>query len=107
MPRRAAKTDTQQTAIVAALRKAGYVVAITSQLGDGYPDIHVAGACSSLLIEIKTCPSAKMARTSIWGDERIRLLTEDEFKFHASWPHAIPIVFDSAEALRCLRDQYV
>lgn len=104
MPRRAAKTDTNQTAIVQALRKAGYVVAITSQLGDGYPDIHVARAERSTLMEIKTAPSAKWESFDLHSIRRTGLLTDDELEFHNRWPCYIPIVFDVAEAIAAARE---
>lgn len=100
MPRRAAKIDLAQPAIVQALREAGYTVAITSQLGDGYPDIHVANKYSSILLEIKTLPtSGDWSAQPIIGLRRRALLTELELGFHERWPRPIPIVFDADEAL--------
>lgn len=98
MPRRAIhRKDTYQTPIVEALRQAGYTVAVTSQLGDGYPDLHVAKDKRSGLIELKTPPSKKWTGSKFSG--RFTLLSEDEQLFHARWPCYIPIVFDVDEAL--------
>lgn len=104
MPRRAAKIDLAQPAIVQALRKAGYTVAITSQLGDGYPDLHVARSERSTLMEIKTAPSSKWASFDLHSMRRIGLLSDDELAFHNSWPCYIPIVFDVAEALKAAKE---
>jgi hypothetical protein len=100
------RSDTHQTAIVAALRKAGYSVVITSGLGDGYPDIHVAKIGRSWLIEIKTSPSKKLSDTSVFSLGRTDLLTPEEFEFHAYWPVPIPIVFTAEEALKVIRGKF-
>lgn len=39
--RRAAKTDDNQKEIVAAFRRLGFTVAVTSALGQGFPDLVV------------------------------------------------------------------
>lgn len=102
MPRRAAKIDLAQPAIVQALRKAGYTVAITSQLGDGYPDLHVAKT-RQVLMEIKTPTSMRWVSTKEGDRSRVELLSDDELEFHNRWPCYIPIVFDSIEAIKAAR----
>jgi hypothetical protein len=111
MPRRAAKTDGNQAEIVEALRKAGRTVAITSRLGDGFPDIvsdssdmsrivpWIGGVC--VMVEIKPSEglSKGMLKAGPWHSMRRKLLTPAELKFHNSWPTIIPIVVSVEEAL--------
>lgn len=54
----AKRTDTNQQEIVAALRKMGYSVAITSGVGDGFPDLVVGRAGQTWLIELKSSRKA-------------------------------------------------
>ena len=49
----AGRTDANQGAIVAALRKMGCSVAITSQVGQGLPDLLVGYMGRTVLLEIK------------------------------------------------------
>ena len=53
MARRAAKIDANQPEIVAAFRRMGATVDITSALGDGFPDIVVNKFGLSVKVEIK------------------------------------------------------
>ena len=85
MTRRAAKIDTNQPLIVEALRKAGYHVVDTHELGDGFPDIlAVTKSGVNVLIEIKS-PGGK--------------LTAKEHTFHRTFPGALGIAFSVDEAL--------
>lgn len=68
--RRAAKIDENQPEIVNALRKIGASVAITSQLGAGFPDLVVGLRGETFLLEVKT-PQGKM--------------TKDEMCFMTEW----------------------
>lgn len=72
---RAKRVDANQHIIVSAFRKLGYSVAITSGLGDGFPDAVVGKHGINLLVEIKDgCkPPSK------------RKLTEHEEKFRDGW----------------------
>lgn len=81
--RRAAKIDTNQPAIVHGLRKAGLSVAITSSLGDGFPDLVVGRAGVTYLLEVKHGK----------GD-----LTDDEREFSERWQGHYAIVRSVAEA---------
>lgn len=72
---RAARTDDNQKAIVKALRKLGASVAVTSSMGDGFPDLVVGFRTKNYLIE---CKDGKKPPSE-------RKLTEDQEKFHATW----------------------
>jgi hypothetical protein len=76
MKRRAARIDSNQNEIVAALRKIpGVSVAITSALGDGYPDLNIGREGKTFLVELKNgllTPSK-------------RKLSPDEEKFMKQW----------------------
>ena len=95
---RAARIDANQPGIVRDLRKAGRTVAVTSSMGDGFPDLVVASPMGVWLIEIKDeAPHPKWEGP--WSEKRRKLLTPDQKKFHARWPVRIAIVFTSEEAL--------
>jgi hypothetical protein len=88
---RARRVDDNQAAIVAALRKAGAVVWITSQLGNGGPDLVVARGSVVALVEIKDPAKPPSARQ----------LTPMERDFHDRWPGRIGVAetFEQAWAL--------
>ena len=74
------RTDSNQCAIVKALRKAGFSVAITSSLGQGFPDLVIALPRPNLepytaLAEIKDGSKPLSAQK----------LTPDEIKFRDNW----------------------
>lgn len=73
---RGKRVDENQKEIVTALRGLGYSVAITSSLGNGFPDIVVGNKMrNNWLFEIKDeKKSASQKR-----------LTEDEVKFKSTW----------------------
>lgn len=77
----AKRTDGNQTEIVEGLRKLGYSVAVTSMMGNGFPDIVVAKDFKTMLVEIKD-PSQPPSK---------RKLTADELKFHAKWNDIIVV----------------
>ena len=72
---RAARTDTNQKAIVFALRRLGCSVKPTHMVGDGFPDIVVGFRNSNYLFEIKDPDKPPSARK----------LTPMENKFHIKW----------------------
>ena len=74
---RAAKVDANQRAIVAALRKAGCRVYVSSSFGKGFPDLIVGfpGRETIALVEIKDGSKPPSARK----------LTDDQVTFHAEW----------------------
>lgn len=79
MPKR---VDRNQTEIVQILRDMGVSVAVTSDLGQGFPDL-VLGICNrNYLVEVKdgSKPPSK------------RVLTPDERKFFNSWKGQVDII---------------
>ena len=81
--RTAARVDANQSEIVKSLRSIpNCKVAITSQLGDGFPDIVVGWQGANYLMEIKdgNKPPSK------------RKLTPAEKKFHDQWAGQIDVV---------------
>lgn len=92
--RRAARVDHNQTDIVNAYRRAGCSVAITSQLGKGFPDIVVGKYSLSSLVEIKDGQKSPSSQK----------LTEDEARFHSKWKGDIRIVSSPCEALEHVQE---
>jgi Holliday junction resolvase len=93
--RRAARIDANQTAIVAALRKIGCSVAITSSVGNGFPDLCVSFGGITLLMEVKDGDKPKSAQK----------LTEDQIKFHIGWRGRIELVTSVDEALKAVNSR--
>ena len=89
MTRQAARVDGNQAEIVAALRRAGCSVAITSGVGHGFPDlvvgVGVEDEARTLLMEVKR------------PGER---LTPDEARWHDAWRGHVAIVYSIDDALR-------
>lgn len=90
--RRAAKIDATQRDIVSALRKAGATVAITSTVGDGFPDLVIGYRGRNVLIECKDGAKPPSARK----------LTPDQVDFHAKWRGPICVVESVDAALQVL-----
>ena len=89
MPRQRAKVDGNQKEIVEFLRANGVSVAITSQLGKGFPDLVCGYRYMTFLLEIKDgslVPSKQK-------------LTPDEKAFLDSWRGHYAIVTNAGEAL--------
>lgn len=88
--RRAARTDENQQDIVTALRKCGATVAVTSAVGNGFPDLVATRNGKIWMFEIKDgakSPSRR-ALTALQGD------------FHAVWPVVVlESTQDAVEAL--------
>lgn len=95
MARRAAKVDGNQAEIVRGLRAADYLVSITSQLGNGYPDLNATKRTGGpvWIIEVKR-PGEK--------------LTEKEHAFHIAWRHCpyLIIIYSLEDALEKMGDQH-
>jgi hypothetical protein len=87
--RRAAKVDSNQADIVAALRAIGCSVAVTSAAGDGFTDLVVGDHGNNYLMEVKdgSLPPSK------------RKLTDDQIEFHGSWKGQICVVHLVAGAI--------
>jgi hypothetical protein len=92
--RRAAKIDANQPAIVAALRKIGCTVAITSTIGKGFPDLVVARNRRNWLIEVKDGSLPPSARE----------LTPDQLTFHTTWAGQVDVVNSVDEAIALISD---
>ena len=78
--RRSARVDENQERVVAALRKIGCKVYVSSSFGQGFPDLIVGipaanGERQILLVEVKDGSKPPSARK----------LTPDQVKFHAEW----------------------
>lgn len=93
MGRRRHRSDLNQVPLVKAIRALpqGFVVHITSSLGEGFPDWvlvgpRIIGGYETVLVEVKSGPNYR--------------LTEDEEKFHARWPGTILIVWEVDQVLR-------
>ena len=90
--RRAARTDANQTEIVAALRHLGCSVLPLHAVGQGCPDLLVAYGLKNHLLELKdgSKPPSK------------RKLTPAQVEFHANWKGPIFTVTSVSEALKCM-----
>jgi hypothetical protein len=85
------RTDSNQTEIVKELRKIpSLTVAITSQLGKGYPDILIGWKGLNFLIELKDGSKVKSAQK----------LTPDEERFHSEWTGQIAVCNSLDEVLQ-------
>lgn len=100
MPRRAARTDANQTEIVEALRKAGMTVESLAAVGDGVPDLLVGYMNVNVLLEVKD-PNKDRKEYR----ERIvsRVLTDDQKKWHFFWQGQKDVVWDAEEAIAKVR----
>lgn len=91
--RRAAKVDSNQAEIVAALRRIGASVQPIHTLGRGVPDLLVGYRGRNLLLEVKDGSLAPSRRA----------LTPDEQAWADSWCGAVEIVLNPQDALARLR----
>ena len=82
---RFAKTDKNQTEIVAALRAAGISVQSTATIGKGFPDLIAAKGDQCWLIEVKM-PMGK--------------LTPDQQRFLSEWKGTVHIARTVEDALQ-------
>ena len=90
--RRAAKIDANQTAIVAALRKAGCTVQSLAAVGKGVPDLLVGYQGATYLMEVKD---------GKWS------LTPDQITWHGNWRGGALCVVDSIElAIEALKREH-
>lgn len=87
--RRAAHTDANQTAIVAALRKVGAKVTSLAAVGGGVPDLLVGFRGVNVLLEVKNPEQSKR-------DQRLR---KSQREFHATWPGKVAVVRTAEEAV--------
>jgi hypothetical protein len=87
-----ARVDTNQSAIVEALRGAGATVLHLHTIGKGCPDIAVGIHGRNYLLEIKNGSKSPSKRK----------LTPDEQKWHEAWRGEVCIVSSEAEALAAI-----
>ncbi len=82
------RTDDNQTDIVKRFREFGISVAVTSDVGSGYPDLTCGVLKNSFLVEVKD------------GDKEPsrQKLTPDQVKFHREWQGNIKIISTIEEA---------
>ena len=90
--RRAARTDSNQTKIVAAFRQAGASVKLVHTV-KGFVDAVVGINGRNLLVEIKDGSKPPSARK----------LTDDELEFHLFWKGTIHIVESVDDVARVLK----
>lgn len=94
--RRAARTDANQPAMVNDLRRLGYRVAITAQLGKGFPDLvvrHPTKETVMRLVEVKD-PAQPPSK---------RALTEDEASFIRKWGAAVIVAERAEDVIKVMR----
>ena len=90
--RKAAKTDSNQSEVVNALRQAGASVQSLAATGKGVPDLLVGYRGINYLMEVKD--GNKPPST--------RLLTEDQLRWHQNWLGSVYVVNSTDEALKIL-----
>jgi hypothetical protein len=88
------RTDANQTQIVNLFRQLGFSVAITSNLGQGFPDLVCGLAGKNYLIEIKDGSKPKSAQA----------LTDCEGLFHATWRGQVVIINSTQDVLDFYRN---
>lgn len=92
--RRAAKSDANQPAIVAALRKAGCTVQSLHAVGDGCPDLLVGRDGVNYCIEVKNKKGRGVRLTPV------QKRWHEGFGEHPPWAGQVAIVTTVDEALR-------
>ena len=85
--KRGGKPDANQARIVEALRKIGCSVSITSQVGNGFPDLLVGFRGRTVLLEVKDSEKPPSARK----------LTDAEAHFLATWKGGPAVVVNNEE----------
>ena len=90
--RRRARVDANQSSIVEALRCIGASVAVTSGVGEGFPDILAGMNGRNWLFEIKN-PNVPKA------DQR---LTPAQIEFKATWRGHWAVIRDAGEAIEVM-----
>jgi len=94
--RRAAKVDDNQSEIVSALRSIGATVAITSAVGDGFPDLVVGFNGVNFLLEIKDGKKAPSAQ-KLTPDQKIFFFGDPSNEKSSPWAGSATVV-NSIEA---------
>lgn len=92
--RKHARKDNNQNELVEQMRDLGFHVAITHQLGGGFPDIVVGGYGLNFMFEIKD-PDQPPSK---------RRLTPDEELFHTVWYGQVDVVETIDDVLAVIND---
>ena len=87
---RAARVDENQSAIVAALRKAGASVFVTSRVGGGFPDLVAGFGGTTYLLEVKNPLKPKADRQ----------LTPEQATFFCFWRGHVELIETVDQALQ-------
>ena len=95
--RRSARTDDNQTDIVDALRAIGCSVRITSNVGDGFPDLIIGDRGINYLMEVKDGNKAKSRQN----------LTDDQKDFHDEWRGQVVVVNSVVSALKFITERRI
>jgi hypothetical protein len=85
--RRRGRTDSNHTAIVAALRRAGATVQSLADVGAGCPDLLVGWRGGTFLVEVKDGAKSPSHRT----------LTEMEQRWHDGWKGMRVVIMESVD----------
>lgn len=80
--RKRARVDANQPSLVKELRDLGYSVAITAQIGSGFPDLVVGKYGKNWLLEVKDPAQPPSGRK----------LTIDEAAWHVEWKGQVAVV---------------
>jgi Holliday junction resolvase len=86
------RTDSNQTAIVQALRDCGCQVLSLAPMGAGVPDILIGTPKGLILVEIKDGSKPPSQRR----------LTRDEARFHLQWSEHVEVVESVGDALKLI-----
>ena len=89
----AKRVDANQSDIVKALRKLGASVQTLHEVGKGCPDILVGHRSKNYLLELKDGTKSPSRRK----------LTDDEFRWHATWNGTVYVVESVDEAIEVMR----
>jgi len=87
--RKRARTDANQTEIVAVLRKWGASVQSLAVIGNGCPDLLVSHRGVNYLLEVKDGAKAPSEKR----------LTRDEADWHAKWAGQVAVVENAQQAV--------
>jgi len=82
---RTSRVDANQAEVVEALRKVGWSVALTHEVGKGFPDLVVAKDGYTLLVEVKNGEAGK--------------LTRQQVEFMSNWTGDVVVVRSAEDAI--------
>ena len=88
--RRRAKTDANQSDIVAVLREMGVSVQSLAEVGAGCPDLLCGWRGRNYLLEVKDGSKPPSER----------ILTRDQVDWHSTWPGQVEVVYSVSDAIK-------